>query len=96
MSISRKEFFRQGFLSLGKTALDLTAALEKKTTLEDGSIQEPTAPPEPRPDMVAEALNARCLARNCGCLACAEKCSGRAIMVIPGTGIRIDRSRCIG
>lgn len=97
MSITRKEFFRQGFLSLGKTALELADTLKG----------EPASPPMALPEMDQPAVkadmakvaipdNERCLARSCGCFACVERCEPQAIMVVPGEGIRIDATRCNG
>jgi ferredoxin len=96
MSITRKEFFRQGFMSLGKTALDLADTLKGGKLAEVSAAEEPSPPSEPRPDMAAEPFNERCLARSCGCFACAEKCEPQAIMVVPGVGIRVDEALCTG
>ena len=96
MSLTRKEFFQHGFFSLGKTALEIAGTLKGETVAAPGTTSEDSAPPEPRPDMVAEPFNDRCLARSCGCFACVERCEPQAIMVIPGQGIRIDESRCTG
>lgn len=97
MTISRKEFFRQGLFSLGRAALDVRDALQLKPAEADpGLPEESAAAPEPRPDMVAEPFNERCLARSCGCFACAERCEPQAILLVPGEGIRIDRERCCG
>ncbi len=97
MSISRKEFFRQGLFSLGKTALDLAGTLKGDVqAAESAAIPDVVPTGEARPDMVAVPFNERCLARNCGCFACMERCQSRAIMVVPGEGIRIDESCCTG
>lgn len=97
MSISRKEFFRQGLFSLGKTALDLAGTLKGEVPSADAVVIPDTAPSgEARPDLVAAPFNERCLARNCGCFACMERCQSQAIMVVPGEGIRIDEARCTG
>jgi ferredoxin len=96
MSLTRKEFFRQGFLSLGKAALDIADTLKGGVTPAVVAESNGDAPPEPRPDMVATPFNDRCLARNCGCFACVERCEPQAIMVVPGEGIRIDLERCTG
>ena len=97
MSISRKDFFRQGLFSLGKTAIDLAGTL-KSGDVSEAAATIPDAVPsgEPRPDMVASPFNERCLARNCGCFACVERCQSQAVMVVPGEGIRIDETRCTG
>ena len=96
MSISRKEFFRQGFFSLGKTALDIAGTLKGGEAAEAAGIPDTEPSGEPRPDMVASSFNERCLARNCGCFACVERCQAQAVMVVPGEGIRIDETRCTG
>jgi len=97
MSISRKEFFRQSIFQLGKTIVEVAGSVK---TL---SEPVPTIPPEQgftphqqEDDLLAQACNEHCLARNCGCLACAERCESQAIMVVMGEGIRIDAARCTG
>jgi ferredoxin len=96
MSISRKEFFRQGFLSLGRTALDIAGTLQGRETIEAAVIPDTVPSGEPRPDMTATPFNERCLAKNCGCIACVDRCRSQAIMVVPGEGILIDKTRCSG
>ena len=96
MSISRKEFFRQGFFSLGKTALDIAGTLKGGEAAEAAGIPDTEPSGEPRADMVASSFNERCLARNCGCFACVERCQAQAVMVVPGEGIRIDETLCTG
>ena len=96
MSITRKEFFRQGFISLGKTAIDIADTLKGGETAETAVIPDTVPTGDPRPDMLAVPFNERCLARNCGCFACMERCQPQAIMVVPGEGIRIDAVRCTG
>jgi ferredoxin len=96
MSITRKEFFRQGFISLGRTALDLAGTLKGGETVEAAVFPDMLPSGEPRPDMSAFSFNGRCLARNCGCFTCVERCQSQAIMVVPGEGIRIDETRCTG
>jgi ferredoxin len=96
MSISRKEFFRQGLFSLGKTALDVAGTLTGKGLVEAVAIPDTPPTGESRPDMVATGFNDRCLARYCGCFACIERCPTQAVMVVPGQGIRIDESLCTG
>jgi ferredoxin len=95
MSISRKDFFCQSLFSLGKTAIDIAGTLKGGITVETVVIQEPAPPEEPRPEMCAATFNERCLARNCSCFACVERCRSQAIMVV-SEGIRIDESRCTG
>ena len=96
MSISRKEFLRQGLFSLGKTALDIAGTLNGGEVAEAAVIPDTEPSGEPRPDLAATPFNERCLARNCGCFACVERCQSQAIMVVPGEGIRIDEARCTG
>jgi ferredoxin len=95
ISLTRKEFFRQGILSLGKTALDIAGTL-KGGAVYAQNTPVPEEPSGPRPDMVATAFNERCLARSCGCLSCAERCEAQAVQVVPGEGVRIDESLCTG
>lgn len=96
MSLTRKEFLRKSIFSLGKTALDIAETLKGGTVGEPAPSSEASAAPDPRPDMLAEPFNERCLARNCGCFACVERCEPQAIMVVPGEGVRIDATRCTG
>jgi ferredoxin len=96
MSITRKEFFRQGLISLGKTAIDIAETLKGETVVDATEIPDTVPSEGPRPDMNASAFNERCLARNCGCFACVERCRSQAIMVVPGEGVRIDETRCTG
>lgn len=96
MGITRKEFFRQGFISLGRTALDLAGTFQGEETFEDAVVPDTVPSGEPRPDMTASPCNERCLARNCGCFACVERCRSQAIMIVPGEGIRIDETHCTG
>jgi ferredoxin len=94
--LTRKEFFRQGIISLGKTALDIADTLKGQGTVHAEVIADTAPSGEPRPDMVATPFNERCLARNCGCFACVERCEPQAIMVVPAEGIRVDESLCTG
>ena len=98
MSISRKDFFRQGFSSLGKTAPDIAGTL--KGHLPATPAMEPhgtfPVPCKARPDLVAEAFNDRCLARSSSCFVCTESCKPKAIKLNPGVGIRINPLFCDG
>jgi ferredoxin len=96
MDLTRKEFFQQGILSLGRTALDIAGTLKGGAGIEPASPQMTEPSGESRPDMLAYAFNERCLARNCGCFSCVERCEVQAIRVVPGEGVRIDESRCTG
>lgn len=98
MSLSRKDFFRQGFFSLGEAACRLSGAWKPPAETE----------PEPEPDtetefvpldregMTAVAGNERCLAGSCGCFACLERCERQAIHLVIGKGIRVDEASCTG
>jgi ferredoxin len=96
MSISRKDFFKQGLFSLGKTALDIADTLKGRLPNVPMEPQGTAPLSEPRPDMVAEAFNDRCLARSNSCSACVECCKPVAIKLIPGVGIRINPQFCNG
>jgi ferredoxin len=96
MSITRKEFFRQGIFSLGKTALDIAGTLKGGGGFAAAVIPDTLPAYVPRPDMIASSFNERCLAGNSGCLACVDSCRSQAILVVPGGGIRIDETRCSG
>lgn len=89
MTLTRKNFFRQGFFSLGDVLLK-TAGFAQQNQEEELDVQ---------PDghqRVAKLLAGRCLARGCGCFSCVERCEQGAISVAAGEGIRIDGSRCNG
>jgi ferredoxin len=96
MGITRKEFFRQGLISLGRTAIDIAGVLKGGDAVE-AAVYADTAPAgESRPDMIALPFNERCLAKNCGCFACVERCPTQAIRVVPGQGVLIDEIFCSG
>lgn len=96
MDISRKEFFRQGLFSLGKTALELADTFTGRYPAVSVEPPGDVSSIAPRPDMRAEAFNERCLARSCGCFACVERCDAQAVSLRPGEGIAIDAERCTG
>lgn len=106
MTLSRKDFFRQSFYSLGKTVLAVGDSVrEAQASLYGASVQaEPEGEPEggagaepaAGPDMVARVDNRHCMARNCGCFSCTERCEAGAIILVMGVGIRIDASLCTG
>ncbi len=100
MSISRKDFFRQGLSSLGKAAFDIADTLKGHLpaipTMATMGPEGASTPSEPRPDLVAEAFNDRCLARSNSCSACVESCKPKAIKLNPGVGIRINPQFCDG
>lgn len=96
MDISRKDFFKKSLYSLGEAITTVTGAL-KKPEPERPTIPDTAGfvPAEDR-NMRAVACNERCLAKNCGCFACFERCEPQAITVVMGQGIRIDETRCTG
>jgi ferredoxin len=96
MDISRKDFFKKSLYSLGEAITTVTGAL-KEPQKEQPTIRD-TADfvPNQRENMRAIARNERCLARNCGCFACFERCEPQAITVVMGEGIRIDKTKCTG
>lgn len=98
MTLSRKEFFRQGFFSLGDTVLKASGLMQEAQAAVLEQVAVPAEPHGPGPDQprLAQPVNERCLARNCGCFACVERCPVQAITVVMGEGIRIDTQRCTG
>lgn len=93
MSLSRKEFFRQGFFTLGDTLLKTVGAVSSGESQESDSEPENVDDGAPRR---AEAVNEHCLARSCGCFSCIEKCENQAITMIAGIGVKIDTDLCVG
>lgn len=96
MSINRKEFFIKSLFSLGEAVSTVSKALHVADTEETRYEPEGEFVPVNRDDAVAVARNEYCLARNCGCFSCVERCESQAIMVVMGEGIRIDPTRCTG
>ena len=96
MNLTRKEFFRKGLLSLGDALCTVAGAVQTRAEAAPETQQEPEFAPNERPDMLAVADNGLCLARNCGCFACIERCEAKAIHLVFGTGIRIDEDACTG
>ena len=96
MDISRKDFFKKSLYSLGEAITTVTGALKEP------EAERPTIPdtadfvPAKDENMRAVACNERCLARDCGCFACFERCEPQAITMVMGVGIRIDNTRCTG
>jgi ferredoxin len=95
MDITRKEFFRQTLLSFGRAALNLAETAQGSPPAVRAASPE-TISAVPGPDMVAQPDNGRCLAGNCGCFACIERCEPRAIALVLGEGIRVDPEICSG
>ena len=96
MGISRKDFFKQGLFSLGKTALTFADTLTGDIPAVSVEPRGTVTPCDPQPNLRAEAFNERCLARNCGCIACVDSCKPKAILLIPGVGVRINPLLCNG
>lgn len=98
MTLSRKEFFRQGFFSLGEILLKVGGAVRAAQDSFNSAPADSGLEPEPVPDAatVASVDNQLCLARNCGCFSCADRCEPQAILVVMGEGIRIDQTLCSG
>src|ERR1044072_2391297 len=96
MDISRKDFFRKSLLSLGETLYAFGGALKTTDVAESPHQQEGDFVPHEGDDLLAVARNEHCLAKNCGCFACFERCEPQAIMVVMGKGIRIAPELCNG
>lgn len=98
MTLSRKDFFRHGFFSLGETILKVSGTVRE---LQDslGSLPvdvEPDREPVPDKSKAAKADNQLCLAKTCGCFSCVDRCEAGAIKLIRGVGIRINQQLCSG
>lgn len=96
MNISRKEFLRQGLLSLGKTVYTVADALKLQPEVEVGRMETAEHVPSEPDARMAVADNRFCLAGNCGCFTCLESCEQQAIQLVVGTGIRVDSDSCTG
>lgn len=98
MNISRKDFFRKGLFSLGEAACRLSGAWSIPAEVVPEPEPEPEAPfiANEREGMTAVPGNERCLAGNCGCFACLERCERQAIHLVVGKGIRVDEACCTG
>lgn len=98
MTLSRKDFFKHGFFSLGETLLKVSGTvLEMQDSLCSPPVdEEQVKEPVPDRNMVAKADNQHCLAKSCGCYTCMERCEADAIKLIPGVGIRINPQLCTG
>ncbi|GFO57118.1 hypothetical protein GMSM_41250 [Geomonas sp. Red276] len=96
MTLTRKEFFRQGVLSLGSAVLDLAGlrGAERTPSTEPAGGGEPSFLPRPEP--VAAPSPGLCLARSCGCFSCLERCPEEAISLVPGVGVEVVPDRCTG
>src|SRR6266568_2086636 len=84
-------------LSLGRTIVEVADAVRPNP---DAVLQaqpdESSALREPDEKMVASAFNEHCLARQCGCFACVDRCEPQAILVVMGEGIRVEETKCTG
>lgn len=98
MTLSRKEFFRQGLFSLGETLLKVGGTIREVRSSLDSPVIDAAPEQEPAPDgkRVVRVDNRLCLAKNCGCFSCLERCDARAISVVMGEGLRIDEKQCSG
>lgn len=111
MTLSRKDFFRKSFYCLGKTVLAVTDGVrETRASLYcaspegehdgEGGRGEPERASDAEPaacgDLLARVDNRHCMARNCGCFSCTERCEAGAISFVMGEGIRIDAALCTG
>ncbi len=98
MTLSRKDFFKQGFFSIGEALLKVGGTVQEaedsilSTPVDNNPIKEPV----PDINMVAKADNQHCLAKNCGCFCCSERCETQAIIIVMGEGIRIIEDLCTG
>jgi Pyruvate/2-oxoacid:ferredoxin oxidoreductase delta subunit len=86
MNLTRKEFLREGLISLGKVLVGPAAT----PALFESSAGDPTRPG------IARADNSRCLARQAGCFSCLERCPTEALSLEPGRGVRVDAKKCSG
>ena len=84
MTLTRKEFFREGARALGRTLLA------------PGRLVAPA--PQPAAEVPAAGPlvidNRRCLAQRGGCFTCLERCPEEALAIEPGIGLRHDPQRC--
>jgi ferredoxin len=86
--VNRKDFFRQGFFSLGEALLS--------PLLPSEAPPEAAAPPLPGEECVARPDNGLCLARSGGCFTCQEQCAEGALVMVPGEGLQVLPHRCSG
>jgi ferredoxin len=96
VDISRKEFFIQSLRALGEAVCTASDALKPSAPPPLKEREPESFDATPSEELVASAHNELCLARNCGCFSCAERCDREAIKIIPGAGIRINRQLCSG
>jgi len=96
MDISRKDFFKKSLYSLGEAITTVTSALKEPQKEHPAIPDTADFVPARQENMLAVARNEHCLAKNCGCFACFERCEVQAITVVMGEGIRVDATRCTG
>lgn len=96
MNLSRKDFFIKSLFSLGETVGTAVGVLKTSQTVAPLPQDQHDFVPAEREDMRAVADNRHCLAKNCGCFACSERCTVQAILVVMGEGVRIDENLCTG
>lgn len=96
MNLSRKDFFKKGLFSLAETVGTAAGMLKSSPAAEPVPEAPDEFVPTERADMLAVADNRHCLAKNCGCFACSDRCEFGAVTVVPGQGIRVDVERCTG
>lgn len=85
MSVSRKEFLRNGIFAFGQEVVKSLNAAE---------VQAAKIPVVEYCYLVLD--NSRCLAQKGGCFACIDHCPQDAIDIALGVGIAIDAGRCDG
>ncbi len=93
MTLSRKEFFRQGLFSLGETLLKAAGLKQQPVVTSDEELADRLNSATP---LLAVPRNEYCLARNCGCFICVDRCEAQAITMRMGVGISIDATLCTG
>lgn len=96
MNISRKDFLKKSLFSLGETVGTAVGVLKTPRVADFAPEEAEHFVPAEREDMRAVADNRHCLAKNCGCFACSERCTVQAILVVMGEGVRIDETLCTG
>lgn len=96
MNLSRKDFFKKSLFSLGETVGTAVGVLKVSPAVDVPPEEPEDFVPNERQEMCAVADNRNCLAKNCGCFSCIERCEVQAIRVVMGEGIRIDETLCTG
>jgi Pyruvate/2-oxoacid:ferredoxin oxidoreductase delta subunit len=86
MSVSRKEFIRQGIFAFGQNIVE---------AIRGGDSPE-TAVSAAEEYRYLWLDNKRCLAQKGGCFACIDHCPREAVTISLGVGIAIDADLCNG